>query len=344
MPDKRVAVAMSGGVDSSTSAAILKEKGYEVCGVTMQLSDGSSDAIESARNVASILNIPHHVIDFREVFARRIISPFCEEYSRGRTPNPCVFCNQYIKFGALLDKVREMGADYLATGHYARIEQMNGRYKLLKGVDQGKDQSYFLYRLGQRELKYLIFPVGSMRKTEVKKLATELGLPTATRKESQDICFIPDNDSRSFLKQHIALQPGDIVDTSEKVLGKHDGLALYTVGQRQGLRVSSKSRLYVLKLDAVSNRVVVGAEEQLLQDRLIAGNLNWISGTVPESPIEVTARVRYRASEAVAIVYLKNGVAEVHFREPQRAIAPGQSVVFYQGDEVLGGGIIADIL
>ena len=345
MPGKRVAVAMSGGVDSSAAAAILKERGYEVFGVTMQLSpNDSGENAESAQQAASLLGISHHVLDFREIFAQRIISDFCQEYSRGHTPNPCVFCNQYIKFGALLEKVRQMGADYLATGHYARIEYSANRYQLLKGVDRSKDQSYFLYRLGQKELKYIIFPVGDRRKTEVKKLVAAFGLPAVARKESQDICFIPDNDYHSFVSQHITLQPGDIVDTEGKVLGKHGGLALYTVGQRQGLGISSKTRLYVLRLDVANNCLVVGTEDQLLKGKLLADNLSWIAGEAPQSPLQVTARVRYKSAETEATVYLKDGVAEVTFSQPQRAIAPGQSIVFYRGDEVLGGGIIADIL
>ena len=344
MPGPRVAVAMSGGVDSSTAAAILKEKGYQVFGVTMHLSPNDpGDGIESAGAVASLLGIPHHVIDFRDVFAKRIISGFCREYQRGRTPNPCIFCNQHIKFGALLDAVRQMGAVYLATGHYARIER-DSRYRLLKGVDTAKDQSYFLYRLGQDQLKYLILPVGDKHKSEVKKLAAMLGLPAAERKESQDICFLPGNDYRSFLAQYMTFVPGDIVDTDGNILGRHDGLAGYTIGQRQGLRVSSKQKLYVLKLDMAGNRVLVGTEEHLLKDRLIAGDLSWIAGEAPAANFLAMARVRYRSVEAIATVHLEDNRAKVRFEQPQRAVAPGQSIVFYRGDDVLGGGIIEDIL
>jgi tRNA-specific 2-thiouridylase len=344
MPVQRVAIAMSGGVDSSTSAAILKERGYDVFGVTMRLSAGDSgEAAESARAVARLLGIPHHVLDFREVFTQRIISDFCREYGSGRTPNPCVFCNQYLKFGALLDTVRQMGAECLATGHYARIEH-NGGYRLLKGIDNAKDQSYFLYRLVQDQLKYVIFPVGDRHKSEVKKLAVGLGLPSATRKESRDICFLPGDDYRAFLARHTTFEPGDIVDTDGKILGKHSGLALYTVGQRQKLGIYSGHRLYVLKMDAASNRVVVGTEEYLLKDRLVAGNLNWIAGEAPGETFSASARVRYRSPEAPATIHLKDGRAEVHFQQAQRAIAPGQSIVFYRGDGVLGGGIIEDVL
>ena len=349
MPQKRVVVAMSGGVDSSVSAALLKEAGYEVIGVTMQIwpKDKQAfggccgiEAVEDAKKVAYQLGIPHYVMNFRDIFDRSVIADFCREYSLGRTPNPCIRCNQYVKFDALLERTRELDADFLATGHYARIEQSANGYRLLKAVDSTKDQSYFLYTSGQRELQYLLFPIGNLHKAEVRRLAAELGLPTAAKRDSQDICFIPDNDYRSFIAEHIPLASGDIVDTKGKVLGRHRGLALYTVGQRQGLGLASNERLYVLRLDASANRLVVGTEDKLLGNMLFASNLSWVSGEAPGEPIKITAKVRYKSPEATAELRPRNGRAEVQFHQPQRAIAPGQAAVFYQGEAVLGGGII----
>ena len=354
MPQKRVAVAMSGGVDSSLAVALLKEAGYEVIGVTMQIwpSDEPArfggccglEAIEDAKKVAYKLGIPHYVVNFRDIFAKKVIADFCLEYSLGRTPNPCIRCNQYIKFDALLKKAKELDYSFIATGHYARIEQSPNGYHLLKAVDLTKDQSYFLYTLGQSELQHLLLPIGNLHKAEVRRLSTELGLPTATRRESQDICFIPDNDYRLFIAKHISPTSGDIVDTNGKVLGRHSGLAQYTVGQRQGLGLTSNKRLYVIRLDAANNRLVVGAKDQLLSNRLCASKLSWVSGEAPGESANITAKVRYKSPEVTARLRLTDGVAEVNFQQPQWAIAPGQAVVFYQGDTVLGGGIIEDRL
>jgi tRNA-specific 2-thiouridylase len=258
----------------------------------------------------------------------------------GRTPNPCIICNQHIKFGLLLERVLEMGADYLATGHYARIEHSPNGYSLLKAVDPTKDQSYFLYTLGQRELQHLLLPLGNLRKVETRRLAAERGLPTSSRRESQDVCFIPDNDYRSFIAKHIPIKSGDIIDTEGKVLGKHNGLAQYTIGQRQGLGLASNERLYVLRFDVANNRLVVGTRDQLLSNRLFATKLSWVLGKAPQEPINITAKIRYKSPEAPIKLHLDDRVAKVQFLKPQRAIAPGQAVVFYQGDAVLGGGII----
>ena len=356
MPQKRVAVAMSGGVDSSVAAALLKQAGYEVIGITMQIwpsdrqaSEGDRfsgccglETIELAKRVAYKLGVSHYVMNLRDIFAQKVIADFCQEYSLGRTPNPCIRCNQYIKFESLLQRVKELEADFLATGHYARIEHTPNGYRLLKAIDLTKDQSYFLYTLGQRELQHLLLPLGDYRKMEVRKLATELGLPTANRRDSQDICFIPDNDYRSFIVKHIPLKSGDIVDTEGKVLGRHDGLAQYTVGQRQGLGLASNKPLYVLKLDAANNRLVVGTHDQLLGNTLLASKLSWVSGEAPKELSSITAKIRYKSPEVAARLHLRDGVAEVNFHQPQRAIAPGQAIVFYQGDAVLGGGIIED--
>jgi len=341
MPRKRVFVAMSGGVDSSLAAALLKQAGYEVSGIHLKLwSD--HDPPTSLEHTCSQLGIPLHRLNPETEFQGLVIDYFCREYSLGRTPNPCIVCNRHIKFGLLLDRVLEMGADYLATGHYARIERSPNGYRLLKAIDPAKDQSYFLYPLGQRQLQHLLFPIGTFRKVEVRRLAAKLGLPTRSRRDSQDVCFIPDNDYRSFIAKHIPLSPGVIVDTGGRVLGRHDGLAQYTVGQRQGLGLSSSKRRYVLRLDTANNRLVVGSRDQLLSSALIASKLNWVSGEAPEEPISITAKIRYKSPEVPVRLSVRNGVAEVNFQQPQLAVTPGQSIVFYQGDTVLGGGIIQD--
>ncbi len=341
MPQKRVAVAMSGGIDSSVAVALLKNQGYQVFGITMILhSKLGKKLAEPAKQVAESLGIPHHVIDLRRHFQRQVIKPFCNEYGQGRTPNPCIVCNQHIKFGLLLNKARKMGADYLATGHYAQIEPSPNGYRLLKGVDHGKDQSYFLYTLGQEQLRYLLLPIGKLYKNQTRRIARELGLANAAGRESQDICFIPDNDYRSFVAGHVSCQPGDIIDTNSKVLGKHNGLAYYTVGQRQGLGLASDKRLYVLKLDVNNNRLVVGSQSQLLSNGLVASRLNWISGKAPEDSDNITARIRYKSPEVAASLHLNQDTADVSFSQPQRSTSPGQAVVFYQGEAVLGGGII----
>lgn len=352
MSKQRVVVAMSGGVDSSVAAVLLKEAGYDVIGVTMQIWPRETpeqerfggccghEAIQAAKRSAYKLGIPHFVMNFRDIFARQVIADFCQEYSSGRTPNPCIRCNQYIKFETLLERAEGLGAEFLATGHYARIDHSPDGHRLLKAIDPNKDQSYFLYTLGQKELQHLLFPVGNLHKTEVRRLAAEAGLPSSNRRDSQDVCFIPDNDYRSFVARHVPLSPGDIVDTEDKILGKHNGLAQYTVGQRHGLGLASNQRLYVLKLDAATNRLVIGSKEQLLSSRLVASKLSWVSGTAPGQMNDMTAKIRYRSPEAKAELCLSDGTAEVQFHQPQSAIAPGQAIVFYQGDAVLGGGII----
>ena len=337
---------MSGGVDSSVAAALLKEAGYEVSGVYMQLwSDPNLvPAISDLEHTCQILDIPLYKLNLEGEFHSLVIDYFCREYSLGRTPNPCIACNQHIKFGLLLERALEMGAEYLATGHYARIERSPSDYRLLKAVDITKDQSYFLYTLGQRQLQHLLLPLDELSKEKVRELATELGLPASSRHDSQDVCFIPDNDYRSFIAEYISLKPGDIVDITGKVLGKHGGLAQYTVGQKQGLGLASDEQLYVLKLDAANNRLVVGTKDRLLHNALIASKLSWVSGKAPREPINITAKVRYKAPEVAARLHLKDKIAEINFHQPQQAIAPGQSVVFYQNDVVLGGGIIDAVL
>jgi len=339
----RVAVAMSGGVDSSLAAALLKQEGYEVSGVYMRLWSELEHNILDLERTCQILDIPLHQLNFEAEFKSLVIDHFLREYSLGRTPNPCVTCNQRIKFGLLLDKVLQMDMDYLATGHYAQVESSPNGYRLLRAVDPDKDQSYFLYTLGQRELQHLLLPLGNRHKAEVRKLAAEMNLPISQRYDSQDICFIPDDDYRSFVARHILLKPGDIVDNQGKVLGKHNGLTQYTIGQRQGLGLASTERLYVIQLNATNNSLVVGQESQLLRDSLLASNLCWVSGEAPpKEPINIAARIRCKAPQVAAKLYINDGTAQVSFHEPQRAIAPGQSIVFYQGDTVLGGGIIEE--
>lgn len=345
MAQKRVAVAMSGGVDSSVVAALLKQAGYEVSGIHMRLgSDTMSSNLPDLECTCQLLEIPLYKLDLEREFRHLVIDYFCQEYGRGRTPNPCVACNQYVKFGLLLERALGRGAEYLATGHYARVESTAEGYKLRKAVDITKDQSYFLYTLGQEQLQHLLLPLGDLSKDKVRSLATELDLPTRSHHDSQDICFIPDNDYRAFVAENMPLQAGEIVDINGKVLGKHGGLAGYTIGQRQGLGLSADEPLYVLKLDAEGNKLVVGSREQALHNVLVARQTSWVSGESPQEPMEITAKIRYKASEAAAELYPGDDGVEVRFIEPQPAIAPGQSVVFYQGDTVLGGGVIDAVL
>lgn len=346
----RVVVAMSGGVDSSVTAALLKEAGYQVIGVMMRLwSEAGStvhlrtccslDAAEDARRVCQVLDIPFYYLNFEQRFKTCVVDYFCSEYSRGRTPNPCLVCNQKIKFHFLLQEALALGADHLATGHYARIELRDGKCRLLRGIDQDKDQSYFLYTLGQGELQHLLFPLGGYLKSQTREMAARWGLPTAFRAESQEICFIPD-DYRGFLAQWLSPKPGPIVDTGGRVLGRHQGIAFYTVGQRRGLGLTSREPLYVKDIQPDTNTLVVGSNDQLFGRGLIARQLSYVSGEIPGEPLIITAKVRYKSPEAGAVLLPRGKEAEVRFEEPQRAITPGQAVVFYQGEVVLGGGII----
>jgi len=350
----KIVVAMSGGVDSSVAAALLKQAGHEVIGATMRLftppggNNGSGqapDAADDARKVAEKLEIPHQVIDLQDVFARTIIADFCEEYRLGRTPNPCVRCNQLIKFGILWEKARKLGADLLATGHYARIEtdETTNQRLLKKGKDHLKDQSYFLCRLTQEQLNRTSFPLGNLTKNEVREIARELGLPTTARPESREICFVPGDDYAAFLQSYtpVAASPGPVLDTHGNVLGQHRGIMYYTIGQRKGLGIAAPSPLYVTAIKPADNTVIVGTKEQTYTSALAADNLNWISGAAPDYPLNVKARVRHRHAEAEATVTpLDNASIYVKFSAPQMAVTPGQSVVFYDGDAVIGGGTI----
>jgi tRNA-specific 2-thiouridylase len=350
---KRVVVAMSGGVDSSVSAAILKQEGYEVIGVTMRLwaEDGGShtsphrrccspEEVEDARRVCQMLDIPFYVFNFEPQFKTHVVDYFCREYGQGRTPNPCLACNKWIKFDSLLNKALALGAEYLATGHYARIERSNEGYLLLKGIDSAKDQSYVLYTLGQKELEHLMFPMGLYNKSQARRLAQEMGLPVWNKAESQETCFIFNGDYRQFLAERGTPQPGDIVNAEGKVLGRHSGIAFYTVGQRRGLGLVSQESLYVLSIDPDSNRIVVGTNNELLCNELFASEVSFVSGEPSHEPIYVTAKIRYKSPEAKAMLYPQGPQARLVFEEPQRAITPGQAVVFYRDDALLGGGII----
>jgi tRNA-specific 2-thiouridylase len=363
MTKNRVAVAMSGGVDSSVAAALLLEQGYDVVGITMNLfsllrefcSDESlksccgRGAIEDANRVASKLGINHYLLDLKKPFEELVIADFLEEYRQGRTPNPCIRCNQYIKFDVLMKRASRLDADFLATGHHARIEQdkRTGRFLLMKGKDRKKDQSYFLYTMTQDQLSKIHFPIGDLTKMEVRTKAEELGLPVAQRPESQEICFIPDNKYVRFLKERIpeAFQPGPIVNEDGRVLGEHNGIIHFTVGQRRGMGISGPHPLYVLEINPQKNRVVVGPDESLYKRHLQASGLNWISRTETTGSLSVKARIRYKHREAKAeLERLESGQALVKFDKPQRAITPGQAVVFYDSEIVVGGGTIDSIL
>lgn len=342
---KRVLVAMSGGVDSSVTAALLQGQGYEVEGATMKLTAGLCCDIGSAQSVCQHLNIPHRMIDAQARFSRDIISDFISEYRNGRTPNPCIKCNDLVKFHLLLQYARDNGFDYLATGHYARIvdDPATARIVLKKGVDELKDQSYFLYRLTQDQLKGVLFPLGGLLKTEVKARASELGLPSAERPESQEICFVPNNDYRSFLKEHSpeTLRPGEIVMTDGTAVGKHDGIAFFTVGQRRKLGVAAGERLYVVRIDIDTNRVVLGKLSELQTNGMTVSDLNFISGDELRSPLKVTVKTRYRSPFVPAVIEpLASGTVRVVFEKQVRGVCPGQAAVFYDGDNVVGGGVI----
>lgn len=355
---KRVVVAMSGGVDSSLTAALLKEQGYDVIGVTMEIwpitkemEEGtpkaccSLTAVEDARRVANKLNIPYYVMNFRDQFEKEVIDYFCDEYLRGRTPNPCIVCNQKIKFSALLDRALQLDADYVATGHYAKIayDENSDRYLLKKAEDQLKDQSYSLYGLTQEQLKHILLPLGEYKKTETRKLAQELGLLVANKPDSQEICFIPDNDYKRFLKERVPnkIIPGPILDQKGEILGTHEGIPFYTIGQRKGLGLVSPTPIYVTGIDKEKNAIVVGSNNSVYASGLIAEQLNFIPFDRLEVPLAVTAKIRYGATEEQAKVYpLSNGKVEVRFERPVRAITPGQAVAFYNGDVLVGGGII----
>jgi len=350
---------MSGGVDSSVAAALLAERGHSVLGVTMRLwreaplpGDGAaagvvSDCVEQAAAVCRHLGIPHYTVDLRDAFERLVVDHFVAEYARGRTPNPCLQCNRLLKFGALWRFARSLGAAHLASGHYARVERRADGWHLLTAADSEKDQSYMLYALQQEQLASLMLPLGALSKDQVRHLARTLDLPAADRPESQDICFLRDGDYRRFIAERApaAVRPGPIYDLEGHLLGEHRGLPFYTVGQREGLGIAAPHPLYVLRIDVAHNALVVGPAESLGARALLAEAMSYISGSAPRADTPVEAKIRYRARRAPAHVQpLANDCARVTFDHRQRDITPGQAVVLYDGQEVLGGGIIAEAL
>jgi tRNA-specific 2-thiouridylase len=357
---KRVVVAMSGGVDSSTAAWLLKNKGYEVIGATMCIGTldrnetggnrccGFSD-IEDARRVALQLEIPFYVFQFKEEFEKEIIDYFCKEYMEGRTPNPCILCNEKLKFGSFLKRAMELGADYVATGHYARLEfdEGSGHYLLKKGVDRRKDQSYVLFSLRQDQLRHTLFPLGEFQKEEVRKMAFETGLRVHDKPESQEVCFISETSYHSFLSERLkeAITAGPILDRGGNVLGKHKGIPFYTIGQRRGLRLAKGKPLYVIGIDRERNAVIVGEEREVYGDTFIAHSVNWIRSQDTASPISCKVKIRYNHPGAEATLSpMGEDALEVNLKTPQKAITPGQAVVFYDGETVLGGGWIREVI
>ncbi len=342
----RVLVAMSGGVDSSLTAALLKEQGMLVEGVTMKLTAGVCCDIASAQAVCSHLGIPHRLIDAQQEFSDRVIDDFVSEYRRGCTPNPCIRCNDLVKFHLLLGHARSAGFDYLATGHYARIDRDNtsGLFVLSRGADANKDQSYFLYRLNQDQMAHVLFPLGRLQKDDVRRMARERGIPAAERPESQEVCFVPADDYRSFLKERApeTLQPGDLVMRDGTVVGRHEGIAFFTVGQRRKLGVAAGERLYVLGIDAGTNRVVLGRKTDLETGEMVVSDVRMTSGRPLAGRVAVTVKIRYRSPFAPALIEpTGSGMVRVAFTMPVSGVCPGQAAVFYRHDAVLGGGIIA---
>ena len=352
---KKALIAMSGGVDSSVAAYLMKEAGYDCIGVTMKLYDNedigmeqektccSLSDIQDARSVAVKLGIPYYVFNFKADFKEKVIDNFIESYRCGMTPNPCIECNRHLKFAHLWQKARELQCDVVVTGHYARITEDGQGYHLLKGKDSAKDQSYVLYSLTQEQLAHTCFPLGGYTKEEIRRIAEEQGFFNAAKKDSQDICFIPDGDYRSFIEKTTgqSSQPGDFVDKDGNVLGTHKGYYCYTIGQRRGLGISAPQSLYVTEIRPEENKVVLGSNDDLFHSHLTADNFNWIEEVRPDEVIK--ARIRYHQVEKEATARVtQDGRVEVDFLEPQRAITKGQSVVLYRGDAVVGGGRIIE--
>lgn len=343
-------IAMSGGVDSSAAALLMQQQGMECAGATMQLfsrEDGCGSA-QDARDAAQVcrqLGMPHCTLELSEQFRKKVMEPFGAAYEQGRTPNPCILCNRYLKFGAMLDKMHEMGMDLLVTGHYARVEYdtQSGRYLLKKAADASKDQTYVLYSLTQEQLRHVRLPLGSFTKPEIRRIAESRGLVSARKKESQDICFVPDGDYAGFIRTLTGHEsvPGEFTDTAGNILGIHRGIIHYTIGQRRGLGIAAGHPLYVCGMDPVQNRVVLGTDAELFTDSLTASDVNLIGAEHLGTPRRVLAKIRYRHKEQPAAAFVDgDGILHVQFDEPQRAVTPGQAVVLYDGDTVLGGGTI----
>lgn len=350
---KKALIAMSGGVDSSVAAWLMKKQGWDCIGVTMRLFDNddayldrektccSLNDVEDARSVAARIGIPYYVFNFKENFKAKVMAPFVQSYRQGMTPNPCIACNRYLKFEHLYLRAEILGCQTIVTGHYGRIIQDEKGYHLLKGKDRSKDQSYVLYSLTRQQLAHTCFPLGEYSKEEIRQIAEDQGFLNARKKDSQDICFIPDGDYRTFIEKATGTKsvPGDFLDKEGNVLGRHRGYYCYTIGQRRGLGIPAAHRLFVTDIIPEKNQVILGTNEDLMGQDLIAGDCNWIEEIDPEEIIK--ARIRYHQTETEVSVCLKeDGCAQVHFLEPQRAITPGQAVVFYRGDTVVGGGTI----
>lgn len=353
-------IAMSGGVDSSVAAVLMKEQGYDPIGVTMKLYDNediqmehektccSLSDVEDARSVALKVGFPYYVFNFKAEFNEKVIAKFVNSYMNGRTPNPCIDCNRYLKFAELYRRGKELGCEHIVTGHYARIRfnEETKKYELLKGIDDTKDQSYVLYHMTQEQLAHTKFPLGEYTKEEIRKKAEEAGLFNAYKHDSQDICFIPDGNHKKFIEGYTGekVGSGDFLDINGNTVGTHQGYYRYTVGQRKGVQVKREGKNYVLEIKPETNEVVIGRNKDLFHKTLIAGDFNWIAGEAPFEPIRVQGRTRYHQALADALVtVLENGEVKVEFDEAQRAITKGQSVVLYNGDMVLGGGTILEI-
>lgn len=341
----KVMVAMSGGVDSSVAAALLLEQGYDVCGGTLILHDSDNvlGEVEKARSVCRALGIEHFVFDERELFKEKVIKHFALSYDGGFTPNPCIECNKHLKFGKLLEHALNLNCDYIATGHYSRIDKVGKRYAVVRPEDRKKDQTYVLWQLSQHQLSHMLMPLGEYTKDTVRQIAEKYGFVSASSKESQDICFVPDNDYVSFLEKYngSAFKKGEYTDIDGRVLGKHNGHQCYTIGQRKGLGIALGKPQFVISKDVATNRVVLSDEEHLFKTKVYVKNINLMAAETLDQPIVCTAKLRYSAKDDACVVYkLNDDEALIEFKNPQRAPSPGQSAVFYDGKTVLGGAII----